>query len=314
MTITTSPDTDSFIVSQEESNQRLDKFLAERFSEYSRSYFQYLIEEGFVLVNGQKPKKRMLVEPHDEIEVFFQLTPEMVLEPEDIPLEVLYEDEHIIAVNKPAGMVVHPAPGHPNHTFVNALLHHCKNQIELTDDLRPGIVHRLDKNTSGVLLAAKTAQAHRRLITLFCQRKIKKHYLAICQNKPKPGKISAPIGRHPQKRKQMCISPLLGKEAISNIQVVAYTSNTSLVLISPITGRTHQIRVHLQHLKAPILGDEVYGMKKEGIDRQLLHAYQILFMHPITHSEMKIVAPIPDDMKKMIQQIQNSQKTNPTKT
>jgi len=300
-------DTDLLIVSSEEAHLRIDKLLSNHYESHSRTYFQRLIENGCVLLNGKRIKKRIVPKKGDEIEVFFQLTPEISLEPEDIPLDILYEDEHIIAVNKPVGMVVHPAPGHHSGTFVNALLSHCKNLILTDDVLRPGIVHRLDKNTSGILLAAKTNRAHQKLISLFCDRKIEKHYLAICIGKfPDNKRLNAPLGRHPTRRKEMTVLEDKGKEAITQFQTLAFNDKLSLVLVKPITGRTHQIRVHLKHLKSPILGDETYGNSKinnfYNIQRQLLHAHRLKFIHPISNVSMNLIAPIPTDMKKMILQ------------
>jgi len=293
-------DTNSFTITADEEEKRIDKLLTERFESKSRTYFQFLIDEGYVLVNGKKIKKRNMVKEGDEVEVFFCLTPEISLEPEDIPLDILYEDDHLIAVNKPPGMVVHPAPGNWSKTFVNALLAHCKNLIIAEDNIRPGIVHRLDKDTSGILIAAKSTLAHQRLISAFSERRIQKKYLAITLGKPQNGVLSAPIGRHPKKRKEMTIIET-GKEAISDIQTLAYNEKISLVLIKPKTGRTHQIRVHLKHLKAPVLGDAVYGNSSSfDVDRQLLHAYRLEFEHPITKDKMALTAPIPDDMKTLI--------------
>ncbi len=293
-------DTNSFTITADEEEKRIDKLLTERFESKSRTYFQFLIEEGYVLVNGKKIKKRNMVKEGDEVEIFFCLTPEISLEPEDIPLDILYEDDHLIAVNKPPGMVVHPAPGNWSKTFVNALLSHCKNLIIAEDNIRPGIVHRLDKDTSGILLAAKSTLAHQRLISAFSERRIQKKYLAITLGKPQNGLLSAPIGRHPKKRKEMTVIDT-GKEAISDIQILAYNEKIALVLIKPKTGRTHQIRVHLKHLNAPVLGDAVYGNTSSfDVKRQLLHAFRLEFEHPITKDKMELVAPIPDDMKELI--------------
>jgi 23S rRNA pseudouridine1911/1915/1917 synthase len=286
--------TDTILVLESEEATRIDKLLVGRFPEYSRTYFQYLIEQGFVLLNGEQVKKRIVPEEGDEIEVCFQLTPEMTVEAEEIPLHILYEDDHMLAVNKPAGMVVHPAPGNWTGTFVNALLGHCKN-LPTTDPLRPGIVHRLDKETSGVLLAAKTTVAHQKLIEKFATRTIEKQYLAICTGRPKTGLLSAPIGRHPVHRKEMAVLPD-GKEAVTDVQIVALNERNSLVLLKPKTGRTHQLRVHLKHLGAPVLGDSVYGTPVDGL-RQMLHAYRLTLIHPITNEPLTLSAPIPDDMK-----------------
>lgn len=281
------------IFSSEEEGMRIDKFLSSRFPHHSRTYFQNLIDIGCVLLNGKPVKKREIPEEGDEIEVCFQATPEASLTPEAIPLEILYEDEHILAVNKPAGMVVHPAPGHWSGTFVNALLAHCQEIAPSLDPLRPGIVHRLDKDTTGVLLAAKTRIAHQKLIALFSERKIEKLYLAICKGRPTSTLIQAPIGRHPVHRKEMAALPD-GREAITEIKLAAFNEKISLVLAKPRTGRTHQIRVHLKHIGAPILGDPIYS-KDTSHHRPLLHAYKLFFHHPITEMPISLVAPIPED-------------------
>ncbi len=302
--MTLAPNLDSLLVLPEEAGQRIDKLLANHYPLFSRTYFQKLIDEGFVLINGSQVKKRITPERGDEIEVCFQLPPESSLTPEKIPLEVLYEDEHLLAINKPAGMVVHPAPGHPSGTFVNALLAHCQNLAPTDDPLRPGIVHRLDKETTGVLLAAKTSLAHQKLVNAFASRQIEKTYLAICTGKPPNTIIDAPIGRHPVHRKEMAVLTDKGKEAISQIQVLAFNEEISLVLVRPRTGRTHQIRVHLKHLGAPVLGDSVYGRRKSNEEsktvRQLLHAYRLQFMHPITKAPLSLIAPLPSDIKEWI--------------
>jgi 23S rRNA pseudouridine1911/1915/1917 synthase len=288
-------------ISAEEEGTRIDKLLTTRFPHHSRTYFQHLIDIGLVLINGESVKKRNLTEEGDEIEVCFQAVPEASLEAENIPLEILYEDEHILAVNKPAGMVVHPAPGHWSGTFVNALLGHCKDLPVNGDPLRPGIVHRLDKETTGVLLAAKTLQAHQKLVEMFSARKMEKLYLAICQGKAPNTTINVPIGRHPVHRKEMTVLPD-GREAITEIQLAAFNDKTCLVLAKPRTGRTHQIRVHLKHIGCPIIGDPIYG-RHDLHDRQLLHAYRLCFDHPITGCPIRLMAPIPQDMKVWLQKL-----------
>ena len=278
---------------------RLDQLLKRRFPSFSRTYFQYLIKEGYVLVNGSPSKKRETFLGGEEVEVCFVLTPELSLQPEDIALEILYEDDHLIAINKPAGMVVHPAPGHPSKTFVNALLFHCRQLPNPQNNLRPGIVHRLDKDTSGALIAAKTEATHRELIHLFSTHQIQKYYWAICIGNPATGEIRAPIGRHPIKRKEMAVREG-GKEAISRCTLLRQLGDLSLLEIELITGRTHQIRVHLQFKGTPILGDPVYGKdfynKKFNAYRQMLHAHRLCFFHPITKKKIDIRAPCPKEM------------------
>jgi 23S rRNA pseudouridine1911/1915/1917 synthase len=290
---------ESLIVTPEMVKIRLDKLLKETFPGHSRAYFQYLIETGLVLVNGMSVKKRETLSVGDEIEICFELTPELKAEPEQIPLDILYEDEYLLAINKPAGMVTHPAPGHFSGTFANALLYHCK-QIESKDSIRPGIVHRLDKDTSGVLIAAKTSHIHQQLVELFTSRKVTKHYVALCLQNPGDRTIEVPIKRHPVKRQQMCVDPT-GKPAISICKVIKKIDKLTWVDVQLVTGRTHQIRVHLKHIGAPILGDAVYGSPSVNSQykahRQMLHAYRMRLPHPVSGKELLIQAPLPSEWK-----------------
>lgn len=299
--------TDSLFITESDVGERLDKLLIHHFPTYSRTYFQYLIENQAVLVNGKSAKKRDKLILGDEIEICFLLTEELSAEPENIPLDILYEDEALIAINKPANFVVHPAPGSPSGTFANALLYHCQSLNHPGfDPLRPGIVHRLDKDTTGVLIAAKTYEAHQKLISQFSARTIDKRYLAITAGRPKDGLLSAPIKRHPIHRQEMIIDPE-GKEAISKFAVKAHKEGLSLVEVQILTGRTHQIRVHLKALNCPILGDPLYGSpslnQKYKLERQLLHAASLTFQHPISQKKIQISAPIPHDMQNFIAQI-----------
>ncbi len=290
-----SPPIETLFVTPEMLHTRLDRLLTQTFPTHSRTYFQYLIDSGLVLVNGNPVKKRETVDIGDEIEVCFELTPELSLEAENIPLDILYEDDYLISVNKPAGMVTHPAPGHPNGTFVNALLYHCKN-LPVMENLRPGIVHRLDKDTSGVLIAAKTTECHQKLVELFASRQMKKHYLAICLGNPGNRTIEAPIKRHPVRRQEMAVDPT-GKPATSICHVIKTQGELSWVDVQLITGRTHQIRVHMKHIGTPILGDPVYGRaaanEKHGARRQLLHAKNLSLVHPMTGAPLSLEAPVP---------------------
>ena len=300
--------TSKIVVSEEDLGVRLDKLLAQRFSQHSRSYFQHLIDEGYVLLNGHPIKKQHRPEVGDEIAVAFQEVPKIDVKPEAIALDIIFEDEHLIAVNKPPGMVVHPAPGAYTGTFANALVHHCKElKSEDFDKTRPGIVHRIDKETSGILVAAKTLEAHKKLTEAFSKRQVQKRYLAICCGVPKEGVFSSPIKRHPLKRKQMTVSTE-GKEAITCFKILARREGLSLIEAELITGRTHQIRVHLKALNCPLLGDDTYGSqtlnRKYGARRQLLHAHQIQFTHPISEVSLELVAPIPADLKNFIDLIQ----------
>ena len=293
------------IITEEETNLRLDKLLCLKFPSCSRTYFQSLIEKGKILINGTSCKKREKPKLGDEIEICFELTPELSLEAEDIPLDILFEDDDLLIINKPAGMVVHPAPGHFHGTFVNALLFHCKALDSQPDaPLRPGIVHRLDKDTSGALIAAKTSFAHKALVEMFSQRKIQKTYKTICIGRPSTIEINASIKRHPTRRQEMAVCSEGGKAATTQIQIAASSAEMSLLNIGLITGRTHQIRVHLKHIGCPVLGDSVYGFEgsniKWGVKRQLLHAEHLAFIHPKTGVQIEITAPIPSDMQVFI--------------
>ena len=252
---------------------------------------------------NKKVKKSFVPKVGDEVEVFFQALHDSPLTAENIPLDIVYEDDYIIAINKPAGMVAHPACGNWSGTFVNALLYHCKDLINIDDDIRPGIVHRLDKNTSGIMIAAKTTKAQSNLIGQFKDRKVIKKYLAICVNKPENQIVDVPIIRNPFRRKEMTVLPQ-GKPSITKIETLGHNDKLSLVLATPKSGRTHQIRVHLKHIKTPILGDEVYGSISVNNNfnaiRQLLHAASIEFTHPITNKKMLLEAPTPKDFQKFV--------------
>lgn len=286
----------------ESNNERIDCFLAKRYTKYSRTYFQELIEKEQVLINGKPPKKREIPTLGDQIEVHFKKRPGPNLTPQEIALDILYEDNYLIAVNKPPGMVVHPAPGNWSNTFVNALLNHC--DLPNTSEFRPGIVHRLDKETSGILLAAKTEEAHQKLVELFAKRLILKEYIAIAIGKVPTKQVIEPISRCKLHRKKMIVSPE-GKEAVSDIELIGFNGNFSKVRIFPKTGRTHQIRVHLKHLGNPVLGDKLYGKssinERFGANRHYLHAQKITFDHPITGEKIELEAPIPKEMEEIFQ-------------
>jgi 23S rRNA pseudouridine1911/1915/1917 synthase len=304
---------ETLFITEAEAGERLDKILALRLKEAgSRTYFQYLIEEGKVLLNGIPVKKRIKPKLGDEVEVEYILTPELALIAENIPLTILYEDEEIIVINKAPGMVVHPATGHWTGTFVNALLFHCQNTSFLSDSdrlLRPGIVHRLDKDTSGLLIAAKTAFSQQKLIDMFAERRVYKEYLAVCVGNPKEGVINAPIGRHPTNRKLMAIIES-GRAAITRYRSLAHNEKLSLVSMVIETGRTHQIRAHMKFIGNPVLGDSIYGIPsfntKMGISRQMLHAYRLSFNHPTSQKHLEFEAEIPQDMQKIIYCIDQS--------
>ena len=288
--------------------QRLDKVLQERYPDFSRSRIEGLIKAGFVTVNGAVAEKAgQKVAETDEIGV--EIPPPVPAEPqpEDIPLTVVFEDEHMLVVDKAPGMVVHPAPGHFTGTLVNALLHRCPDLSGIGGVARPGIVHRLDQDTSGLLVVAKTQAAMDGLTRAFASHKsLTKTYLAVCHGRPRldAGRIENLIGRHPVDRKRMAIVERNGKLAITNWKVLGPgRAGTSLVECVIETGRTHQIRVHMASLGCPVIGDRVYGKgaldrKLEPVpERQMLHAWRLKLWHPVFGVEMSLEAPIPPDMK-----------------
>ena len=288
--------------------QRLDKVLQERYPDFSRSRIEGLIKAGFVTVNGAVAEKAgQKVAETDEIGV--EIPPPVPAEPqpEDIPLTVVFEDEHMLVVDKAPGMVVHPAPGHFTGTLVNALLHRCPDLSGIGGVARPGIVHRLDQDTSGLLVVAKTQAAMDGLTRAFASHKsLTKTYLAVCHGRPRldAGRIENLIGRHPVDRKRMAIVEKNGKLAITNWKVLGPgRAGTSLVACVIETGRTHQIRVHMASLGCPVIGDRVYGKgaldrKLEPVpERQMLHAWRLKLWHPVFGVEMSLEAPIPSDMK-----------------
>lgn len=294
---------DHYVVEPASATERLDLFLAKA-TGFSRSRIQRLIEEGFVLVNGRpaKPSHRVL---SGELILLTVPPPEPSdLRPEPIPLSILYEDEDILVLDKPAGLVVHPAAGHERGTLVNALLHHDPAFATLGNRGRPGIVHRLDKETSGVMVVAKTEAAQFQLQRQFKSRQVKKVYLALVWGKTKEGgRIEAPIGRHEEDRKRMGVRTQKGREAVTTYQVIKHFNGFTLLAVHPETGRTHQIRVHLSAIGHPVVGDKVYGGKRErkGVrvkaERQLLHAWKLGFFHPRTGKWVEFEAPVPDDFK-----------------
>jgi 23S rRNA pseudouridine1911/1915/1917 synthase len=291
------PNPHVFIASSQDAQFRLDKLLPLRYPEYSRSYFQFLFKKECIWINGKHVQKKMKPRIGDTITVHFLALPQSELVPEEIPLDILFEDESLLVINKPPGIVVHPAPGHAKGTIVNALLAHCKT-LEMHESLRPGIVHRLDQDTSGLLLLAKTASMHQKLVSLFAMRKIKKTYLALCIGCPNEGWIDAPLKRHPIRRKEIAVLEG-GKEAKTHVRILQRMSSLTLVELTPLTGRTHQLRVHLKHVHTPILGDAIYGNKKgnqqRGALRQMLHAWRLEFSHPCTAQPMVFSAPCPED-------------------
>ena len=292
---------------------RLDKLLIERYPDFSRSRIEGLIKSGFVTVNGAKAEKAgMKVSETDEIAVEIPPPVPAIPEPEDIELDIVYEDADMLVVNKAPGMVVHPAPGHFTGTLVNALLHHCPDLSGIGGVARPGIVHRLDQDTSGLIVVAKSQRAMDSLVRAFASHTaIEKTYIAICHGRPRleSGRIENLIGRHPVDRKRMAIVQRNGKNAITNWRVLTSPQDTVKSGVSCLecrieTGRTHQIRVHAASLGCPVIGDRQYG--KSALDkrldpvplRQMLHAWRLQLWHPVESRKMTFIAPLPDDMLK----------------
>ena len=287
---------------------RLDKQILEMHPDFSRSRIEGLIKSGFVTVNGAVAEKAgMKVSEDDEIVVEIPPPVPAVPKPEDIPLDIVFEDEDMVVVNKRPGMVVHPAPGHFTGTLVNALLHHCPNLSGIGGVARPGIVHRLDQDTSGLIVVAKSQAAMDGLVQAFSShRNIEKTYLAICHGRPRldAGRIENLIGRHPVDRKRMAIVEKNGKVAVTNWRVFECSRQQSTAVECKIeTGRTHQIRVHMASLGCPVIGDKVYG--KPALDkkldpvpaRQMLHAWKLKLWHPVKKVEVAFEAPLPEDMR-----------------
>ena len=289
-----------FLVLENDAKLRLDQFLAERLPEYSRSRLQQLIRSGFVRVNGGASRPRQIVRIGDKIDLIEPPPEKVDIRPESIPLDVLFEDDDLIVVNKPAGMTVHPGAGQREHTLVNALLSHCARLSGVGGKERPGIVHRLDKETSGCLVVAKNDMAHRKLSEQFATRVVEKIYLALVAGKlRKPaGVIDERIGRHPIHRKRMQVSSLRGRTARTEYRVIRSSDAASLIECRLHSGRTHQIRVHLHHLGHPVLGDKVYAPRfAKKFPRQMLHAWKLGFRHPRTSQWKTFEASLPDDFE-----------------
>jgi 23S rRNA pseudouridine1911/1915/1917 synthase len=286
------------VVPPNEARLRLDQFLAKRLPEFSRSRLQQLIRDRFVRLNNSTTRPRHIVRGGDKIELTEPPPEKIETLPEQIPLEILFEDNDLIIINKPAGLVVHPGAGHREHTLVNALLNHCAALSGIGGKERPGIVHRLDKETSGCLVVAKNDVTHRDLSKQFAARTVEKIYLALVAGKlPKrAGVIEEKIGRHPVHRKRMSATTLRGRAAKTEYRVVRSSDRASLVECRLYSGRTHQIRVHLHHLGHAVLGDKVYAPHlAKNFPRQMLHAWKLGFRHPRTEEWKSFEAPLPDD-------------------
>lgn len=281
----------------EESGQRIDKYIAEK-QDLSRVAVQRLIEEENILVNGKPTKPSYIVQNGDEVTIQMPEVKETDLKPQELPLDIVYEDDDIIVVNKAKGMVVHPAVGNPDGTLVNAIMAHCKGNLSgIGGELRPGIVHRLDKDTSGLLIIAKNDKAHLRISEQIQNREVKKTYLALVKGAVPENEatIKMPIGRSTKDRKKMAVTPK-GKEAITHFKVLERFEKYTYLEVNIETGRTHQIRVHMAEIGHPVVGDMVYsnGKNEFNVEGQMLHAHRLEFKHPITGKVMCLEAPLPE--------------------
>ena len=282
---------------------RIDKFLAVNMPEKSRSYYQKSIDNGFVLVNGKQVKSKYQTKLGDEIIVSVEPVKEIDIVPEDIPIEILYEDGDVIVVNKPKGMVVHPAPGHYSGTLVNALMFHCKDSLSgINGEIRPGIVHRIDMNTTGSLLVCKNDRAHNDIAAQIKVHSVNRIYKGIVVGnfKDESGTVNAPIGRNPKDRKKMAVVSG-GRDAITHFTVLEQFKGYSYVQFKLETGRTHQIRVHMASIGHPLLGDDVYGKPVKGLEGQTLHAQTLGFVQPTSGQYVEVNAPLPKYFEELLE-------------
>lgn len=301
-------DTLILTVTEENAGERIDKFLSLQCPDISRSYLQKLLKDKLVSVNNKEIKANYKVQKEDSICVNFPEIKELDILPEDIPLNILYEDECLLIVNKPKGMVVHPAAGHTSGTLVNAVLYHCKGNLSgINGVLRPGIVHRIDKDTTGALVVCKDDMTHRDLAEQLKVHSITRRYRAIVSGnlKEDEGTIEGPIGRHPTDRKKMAINRTNGKEAVTHYRVLERFGNATYIECELETGRTHQIRVHMTSIGHPLLGDEIYGSAKNPyhLEGQTLHAMVLGFIHPKTKEYLEVEAPLPEYFIKLLEKL-----------
>ena len=286
-------------------SDRLDKFLSTECVDISRSRLQHLILNGYVKVDGSLAKSSLTIRTGQNISLTIPKTETSDICPQKIPLTILHEDSDLMVINKQAGLPVHPSPGHPNQTLVNAILAHC-NEFELSGDhFRPGIVHRLDKNTSGLIVVAKNEKTHDHLSKQFMDRKVNKVYSALVNGNliPLSAIIDAPIGRDPNNRKRMAIANN-GRKATTEYTVISKFTKYTLIDVKPITGRTHQIRVHMLSIGHPLTGDEIYGTPHKKLNRQFLHAISLGFKHPVTQKYIEFKTDLPDDLNSFLNSLE----------
>ncbi|WP_073587709.1 RluA family pseudouridine synthase [Anaerocolumna xylanovorans] len=302
-----------FFVEQEEGGIRIDRYLAENQEDLTRSYIQKLIADGRILVNEKPVKANYKVNTGDAIKLILPPPIDLELKPEDIPLDIIYEDKDVIVVNKGKGMVVHPAAGHYTNTLVNALLYHCKEELSgINGVMRPGIVHRIDMNTTGVLVVCKNDKAHQAIADQLKVHSITRKYNALVYHsfKESQGVVDAPIGRHPVDRKKMAINHKNGKHAVTHYQVLENLGNRYAHIECTLeTGRTHQIRVHMASIGHPLLGDELYSNQKSNfsLEGQALHARVLGFVHPSTGEYMEFEAPLPAYYEELLMKLRRQQ-------
>ena len=299
-----------FIVEQETAGQRIDRFLSGEDTGLSRSALQALVAEGHVQCNGKTVAKSLKLKAGDTVLLEIPDAKPIEAVPQDIPLEIVYEDAHLLVVNKPKGMVVHPAPGNPDGTLVNALLWHCGDSLSgIGGERRPGIVHRIDKDTSGLIIAAKNDFAHQFLSAQLSDHTLGREYEAVVHGgfRDDAGTVDAPIGRHPVDRKRMAVTPKNSKPAVTHYEVIARYRGYTRILCRLETGRTHQIRVHMASIGHPLLGDGVYGAPcpEKGLEGQCLHARRLKFIHPRTGQLVRLEAPLPEYFTQVISRLGN---------
>lgn len=305
--------TEELIVPPEDQGQRLDRWLAQRRPDLSRARIQTLLREGHITVENRSAKPSLRITPGLRIRLVLPPPRPSTLEPEPIPLDIRFEDDALLVLNKPAGLVVHPAAGHPRGTLVHALLHHCPALLGIGGEQRPGLVHRLDRDTSGLMVVAKTESALRSLQNQFKKREVQKVYLALAAGRPAPpsGRIETPIGRASWDRKKMSATPARGKPAVTLYETVKSFPDWTLLRLRIETGRTHQIRVHLAHLGHPVAGDPLYARRHPPplpfpIARQMLHAAELAFRHPETGQWLHFQASPPPDMQRLIEALEKA--------
>ncbi|WP_295215476.1 RluA family pseudouridine synthase [Ruminococcus sp.] len=293
----------------EGAGERLDKWLAAQESvSLTRSLLQSRMEQGHITVNGKSVPKNYRQHSGDVVEIVLPEPEPLSLEPENIPLDIVYEDDDVLVVNKPKGMVVHPAPGHATGTLVHALLYHCGERLSgINGVIRPGIVHRIDRFTSGLLMVAKNDIAHQALSEQIQAHTFTREYQAVAMGhfRESAGTISASIGRHPVDRKKMCVTQKNAKPAVTHYEVLAEYQRATHLRLRLETGRTHQIRVHLAYMGHPVLGDDVYGKAFPGIEGQCLHAAKIGFLHPTTGAYLEFESPLPDYFEKVLRKLKS---------